>query len=658
MLHAFAMTLALTGCDGRGASSENSNTNKGSCDETDWYADLDGDNHGNESAVISACKAPDGYVVRGADCDDSDSTVHPNAVEFCNGQDDNCDGLVDPSTSADAEEWYADVDGDGFGDPDSTVLACNQPDGHLSVAGDCNDSVPAIHPGAAEIWYDGVDQNCDGASDFDADGDGFDHPAGNGQDCNDEDPGIHPDAEEVCGDGVDQDCDGGPGTCGTWGDQTSEQADGVLAGAHYWQWAGFAVSWAGDVNGDGFADALVGAIGDSTEEDRAGVAYVVGGPLTGSISLATDSLATIGGTAGNDFLGSQVAPAGDVDADGYDDVIVTAPGADHSSENEGAVYFLFGPVSGQIRAEDADWTVYGSSWEDLLGKNPPLVSVFNATDPQLVLSTYLDDTYGNSSGVIHILDFALTDGSVDDLASTTIHRTHKDAHFGLPSNVGDIDGDGLSDLFASANGDNPYGRAYLFLDPPQGTWTIDVADSVVRCEIDYCFPGVGSTSPVDINDDGYADLAMYAGASFDPGASTGSARIFLGPVTAPTLDPEEAEIIINGTELLHYIGTRIRGADLDGDGDDELVLGSWYTDAGADERGAVYVFDDPEPGEYVVDEAEGVLLGAQEADYFGYAVAGRGDANGDGIDDLLIGAYGAPNGASYGAAYLFLGGAM
>ena len=99
-------------------------------------------------------------------------------------------------------EPCVDVDGDGYGGGAFANAACAQTDL------DCDDDDGDLHPGAPDDWYDGVDSDCDGASDFDADGDGFDSDAHDGNDCDDGDPAIHPDAEEVLYDGVDADCDG------------------------------------------------------------------------------------------------------------------------------------------------------------------------------------------------------------------------------------------------------------------------------------------------------------------------------------------------------------------------------------------------------------------------------------------------------------------
>ena len=146
----------------------------------------------------------DGYA-EGVDCDDTDALVHPEAEETCDGLDNDCDGEVDGSESVDAATWYADMDGDGYGDSNSSVLACEQPSRFVANVGDCDDASTAFHPDAVEDdCTDPTDYNCDGSVAYeDADGDGW----AACEDCDDSDSGVHPDSEEIC-DYLDNDCDG------------------------------------------------------------------------------------------------------------------------------------------------------------------------------------------------------------------------------------------------------------------------------------------------------------------------------------------------------------------------------------------------------------------------------------------------------------------
>ncbi len=169
-----------------------------------WYEDGDGDGYGDPATVDVDCDQPADHVGNADDCDDGDAAQFPGAVEFCNGEDDDCDGEVDEDDAVDAATWYLDADGDGFGDPAAPTQACSVPADHVADATDCDDVDPAVNPAAEEVC-NGIDDDCDALTDElgDGDGDGFSICGG---DCDDVDPDVNPDAEEVC-DGIDNDCD-------------------------------------------------------------------------------------------------------------------------------------------------------------------------------------------------------------------------------------------------------------------------------------------------------------------------------------------------------------------------------------------------------------------------------------------------------------------
>jgi hypothetical protein len=192
-----------------------------------WYEDADGDGYGDETLAVSACTLPAGYAGNDDDCDDTDAAVHPGALERCDATDDDCNGEVDDD-AIDAGHWYADEDGDGYGDPAASAVACDPPTGTVGNDEDCDDADGTVHPGADELCND-TDDDCDGSVDdfatdmttwyADLDGDGHpgssltltacEAPDGYGAestDCDDLDDSAYPEAEEVC-DGVDNDCD-------------------------------------------------------------------------------------------------------------------------------------------------------------------------------------------------------------------------------------------------------------------------------------------------------------------------------------------------------------------------------------------------------------------------------------------------------------------
>ncbi|MFM9986871.1 MAG: MopE-related protein, partial [Flavobacteriales bacterium] len=104
----------------------------------------------------------DGFTNCEGDCDDNNNTIYPGAAEICNNIDDDCDGLTDEGVGT---TWYADIDGDGYGDNNSSLIACSPPLGYIGQAGDCNDNNSAINPTATEICFNGIDEDCDGTAD-------------------------------------------------------------------------------------------------------------------------------------------------------------------------------------------------------------------------------------------------------------------------------------------------------------------------------------------------------------------------------------------------------------------------------------------------------------------------------------------------------------
>lgn len=177
----------------------------GAVDALTFFADADGDGHGDESAPSVACEAPEGTVASFDDCDDSRIDVHPGADEVCGNGDEDCDLSVDEPSAVDAQLWFFDGDLDGFGVETSAVLGCSAPVGYVQEGADCDDEDAAIHPSTA--WF------------VDADGDGFggglavvqcEAPVDGtlvGGDCDDAFPEVNPLGSERCG-GGDEDCDG------------------------------------------------------------------------------------------------------------------------------------------------------------------------------------------------------------------------------------------------------------------------------------------------------------------------------------------------------------------------------------------------------------------------------------------------------------------
>ncbi len=263
-----------------------------------FYYDADGDGFGDPDDFLNTCTVPPGYILDHTDCDDDDATIHPDAAEFCNGLDDNCNSIIDdglPFTT-----YYSDFDGDGFGDALSFTSACSGPPAdYVADNTDCNDLNEFMNPAIAEIC-NGLDDNCNSLIDegliaetyyLDYDGDGYGNllfslvtcagfiPAGyvsDSTDCNDTNHLIHPDAIETCN-GYDDNCD--------------EIVDeGYLFYIYYF-----------DADADGFGNAIE-TISDCSEF-----------PPSGYVSDSTDCDDT------NSFISELVIYFADMDGDLYGD---------------------------------------------------------------------------------------------------------------------------------------------------------------------------------------------------------------------------------------------------------------------------------------------------------------------------------------------------
>jgi hypothetical protein len=224
--------LSLAACEEKLPESTVPPTEEEECVQVTWYADADGDGHGVVSNTLVDCStaALSGYVTDVFDdCNDTNPQVHPGLDEVCDGIDQDCDAQVDEDAVT-SVPWYADLDGDSYGDAGNIRESCEQPPGFVADATDCDDYNADVNPGGLEVCNQ-LDDDCDTVVDnrdampyytyfYDKDGDTFGDPLDTVEacerpddalddfsDCDDRDPAVFPGAEETCND-VDDDCDG------------------------------------------------------------------------------------------------------------------------------------------------------------------------------------------------------------------------------------------------------------------------------------------------------------------------------------------------------------------------------------------------------------------------------------------------------------------
>ena len=135
--------------------------------QTNFYADADNDLHGNVNVATMACTKPNGYVTSFDDCDDSNALRHPQYAEVCDAIDNDCDNVPDDGVQT---TLYRDADGDSFGTPSMSMPGCATmvPSGYSLNNQDCRDDLPLVKPGAEELCFDSLDNNCSGAQDENA----------------------------------------------------------------------------------------------------------------------------------------------------------------------------------------------------------------------------------------------------------------------------------------------------------------------------------------------------------------------------------------------------------------------------------------------------------------------------------------------------------
>ena len=405
----------------------------------------------------------------------------------------------------------------------------------------------------------------------------------------------------------------------------------VLKGINAGDYSGVSVSDAGDVNGDGVGDLIIGANGGG-----AGRSYVVfGSNAAWSASL---DLSTLDGSNGfvlngidaGDSTGFSVSAAGDINGDGLGDLIIGANAADPNG----------------LSGAGESYVVFGS----------------NATWPA---SVNLSTLNGNNGFVLNGIDLG-------DFSGRSV------------SAAGDINGDGLSDVIIGAfsadpNGKTDAGESYVVFGS-NAAWpasmnlsSLDGSNGFVLNGIDtytHTRSGISVSAAGDINGDGLGDLIIGANLA-DPNGKTdaGESYVVFGSNAAWPASMNLSSLngsngfVLNGVDINDYSGSSVSAAgDINGDGLGDLIIGAYV--AGQIDAGKSYVVFGSNaawPASMNLSSLNGsngfVLNGFDTNDQSGYSVSAAGDINGDGLGDLIIGAlWAAPNATTgAGKSYVVFG---
>ena len=565
-----------------------------------WYRDADGDGYGSNLEYINACAQPSGYLPGKGDCDDADDLLNPGETEYCNGFDDDCDGLLDKADPGEAGDatWYYDGDADLYGITERTTTSCTWPTGYARRDGDCDDVLAAVNPGEAEVCENGVDDNCD-------------------------------DAAAGCGDvgeaGLSE------GAFSTW---TGAEAGGLL---------GFNVGMApiGDWSGDGKTELAVGAQAGGT---GAGIVYFLPGGGTGSVGTAV----ALTGANTSDAVGYSVAAAGDASGDGVADVLIGAPGV---STLQGAAYLVRGPVttSGGIEAV-ASLVLTGPAASQT---GFVVASAGDQDDDGLADLLVTANTASAGAGKAYVVAGDLTGKvSLDAGALATVTGGALEG-LGWSASAGDLSGDGVADVVLGGPFDaDATGQAWMF----EGTVSGSVATTdgvVIAAETTASSASFSMDARGDYDGDGYGDLAVGASQWSDGDAGSGRVYVVFGPITADhELSTSDATFDGKTGGFCGYTVAAVGSPN--GDDLSDLAIGCALGWDSAAQRGLAYLqYGGFTAANYKIATTGLRFTGEADSDVVGGGVAPAGDQDGDGVDDWIVAA--PYNGSGAGKTVVLLG---
>ena len=548
-------------CDGIDNNCDGIADDDSAMDAVDWFQDADEDGYGFGPPRGFGCTGRADQVSNNADCDDHASANSPGSPEQCDGFDNNCNGEVDEGETTLGSLFYADDDGDGWGDETRPSLRCDATEGFVELMGDCDDS----------------------------------------------DATRHPNAEDLC-DGVDHDCDGHiDSRCETNHDEThawwtlSASPSGLSPGLT-----------AGDLDGDGHDELLVG-------DFNANQLRAFSGPLdptdtTSTWILEEDGLSTLFPLALN--------AANDLNLDGNQDLLISRLQLSDDGMISGQIQIHWGPFEGPpnlnapsvaltLPASETTWGLGGFEVADFNNDGRPDVLMQSAAGDRLALwydthtnghlytqtLQYADDTliigYPPASGdfngdgitdLVHAKErgesLALVSGPVEEIwdfdGTPTLSPPTGGWLIGRGLCLADLDQDGIDEVISNATRpttDSTFDNQAVAYDTTESTdapiWQLDIGNRYNEV----------SVSCRDVDGDGNEDLIINdAMPETLGGTHLGQVQLFFGPLTGSAELPDADHSFNHSTPVSSFGMSTVTG-DFDGDGINDLVIGQQHPSA-------------------------------------------------------------------------------
>jgi hypothetical protein len=425
---------------------------------------------------------------------------------------------------------------------------------------------------------------------------------------------------------------------------------------------GYSVATAGDVNGDGYSDVIIGAPYEGTSDLDEGKVFVFYGSSSG---LPTTANWTAESNQDHSYMGYSVSTAGDVNGDGYSDIIVGLPGFESSSPTtHGLALMWFGSPTGlgdPGTPDNSDWYALCSQDSEFGSVVAPAGDVNgDGFSDVLVGAPNYDSGAYEKNGAVFIY-FGKTGGPLTT-ASTGLYGLASFEHFGQSAaTAGNVNGDAYSDIIVGApghmsNGKNSSGAAYVYYGAAAGPRATASWNWLGGCEEGYGGKSVSTAG--DVNGDGYSDVAVGAPGVDSGGSNRGEVYVWYGASGGLPVTPNWTA---RGMQNEGQLGTQVAAAgDVNADGYADLIVGQPFFDStGYANDGRAYIWHGGNAGlgpDGTEGNADWMTNGLHDADNYGASVAAAGDVDGDGFSDVLIGAPGyAYSGPELGKVYAFYG---